>query len=239
MGGCYDYRYERECSRPVVRTDPVETLIKKFYARHQRKDLCDAYKQYLQANDKGFIRKVAQMGDCEIPPPKEFPNYELESKLNIAVHGKTDLMHEKTDLTEIMDAFEFLPSPTSRYLKDASNLESTGLNHFFGTGDGEERLVIIEKKGKWYLKEKGAREPYSFGIPGEEYVIKRPETRVETNPLEVAKLMAGHYADGKTAYLFPVVKSWGASNGLELKTPRAGATIYIFNSISCKVTTQM
>ena len=30
---------------------------------------------------------------------------------------------------------------------------------------------MIEKSGKWYLKEKGARESYAYGIPGEELVM--------------------------------------------------------------------
>ncbi len=199
MGGCYDSRYDSNCyQRPARTVNQIESLLEKFFSTHERKHLFDAYRQYLVDNDQGFIRKVVEMSGSEIK--KEFGDYEIEAKLELSITGKPNL-------TEIMDAFEFTPSPAARFLKDASNLESSGINHFFGTENGEERFVVIEKKGKWYLKEKGPREPYNLGIPGEEYVMKRKEKRVETDPLEVAKIATGSYADGKTSYIGGVSKN--------------------------------
>lgn len=212
MGGCYDSRYASDCYRePVRQTDPVEQLIKKFFSTQERKHLFDAYRKYGVDHNQGFIQEVVDYSGSEIK--KEFGEYEIEAKLELAVAGKPNL-------TEIMDAFEFTPSPSSRFLKDASNLESSGVNYFFGTAAGEERFVVIEKKGKWYLKEKGPIEAYHLGIPGEEYVLKRKETRVETNPLELAKTVTGKYADGKSSYIGGLTKSRAEAHLLQTVSGR-------------------
>ncbi|MEK6950851.1 MAG: hypothetical protein AABX13_03970 [Nanoarchaeota archaeon] len=78
----------------------------------------------------------------------------------------------------------------------------------------------IGKNGKWYLKEKGPIEAYHFGISGEEYVLKRKETRVETNPLELAKTVIGKYADGKSAYIGGLTKNRAEAHLLQTTNGR-------------------
>ncbi len=221
MGGCYDSRYYSDCQprQPAVQRDPIETLLKKFLRAGDRKVLCEAYRQYAVNNSKGFIKKLADCSGTEIA--KELPDYEYEAKLELSA-GKIGGKGRKggMSLADLMDVFEFTPSPVARFLKDASNLESTGDNHFFGTDEGEERLVVIKKFGKWYLKEKGPREELHYGIPGEELVYKRRERRVETNPLEIGQLMAERYGDGKTRYQGKLTKNRAEAHLLQTITGR-------------------
>ena len=223
MGGCYDSRYESRVYTPP--RDTVQELLQQFYNSGEQKLLFDAYRAYMQSNNAGFIRKIVAVSGSGIQ--KEFGEYELEAKLELHFEDVIErraaasaASEGKTPLVEIMDTFEFLTSPTARFLKDASNKESSGINHFFGTADGEERLVVIEKGGKLYMKEKGARELYGYGVPGEELVMKRRETRIETNPLEVAKTIVEKYGDGKTLYQGSLTKDRAEAYLLQTNTGR-------------------
>ena len=164
----------------------VDSLIKKFFDTHEVKKLIEAFNQYSADNPEGFIREVYNAGNKTIK--KEFPDWEYECKFDIAA---------KASLPEIMEAMEFPPTNTARFIKDAGNLLSKVTNHFYGT-DEEERFVIIEKAGKFYLKEKGAREFLNHGIKNENLILKRRESKIEINPIEIANTIIEKYADGKT-----------------------------------------
>jgi hypothetical protein len=83
-----------------------------------------------------------------------------------------------------LDAFDFPPVGNARFIKDALHTNATGNNHFFGEGL-DERLVVIEKGGKLYLKEKNQPMRLNTGVPYEQLVVKRTEKRWETNMQEI------------------------------------------------------
>ena len=214
MGGDYDNRYSR-CSSSSAPNITYITDLDLFFRTGDRKHLFDAYRNFMLTESAGFIQQVIDGGKTEIV--KEFSEYEIESKLELRIEGNSA---QKYKLEDIMDTFEFSPTPTARFIKDASNAESSGINHFFGTAEGEERFVLIDKYQKWYLKEKGPREEYHYGLPGEEYVFKRKETRKETTPLEVAQTILENYADGKTVYAGGISKNRVEAHLLQTITKR-------------------
>ena len=165
----------------------VDSLIKDFFNTKKVKKLIDAFKQYSTTHQEGFIREVYTVGEKTIE--KEFPDWEYELKFEVIV--------AKASLLEIIEAIEFPPTNTASFIKDATNTESKGVNHFYGT-DEDERFVITEKGGKFYLKQKGLREILNYGIEGENLILKRRENKIEINPLEIANIMIQKYADGKT-----------------------------------------
>lgn len=61
-----------------------------------------------------------------------------------------------------------------RFIKDYTLARSAGLSHYFGTD--EERFLVIQNQQGVHLKIKGGSEPYNFGIEGEEFVLRRPES---------------------------------------------------------------
>ena len=212
MGGCYNDRdYSSSCYEPPKQVDNVENLVKSFFKTGNRPKLLEAYKQLiLNGNSKKrFIRYLLDYAEIK-EGINEFPGIEIESKLEVILTPISKKPESVVVLTDILDILEFPPVQGARFLMDACNAESQGTNNFFGTDD-EERFVVIEKGGKWYLKEKGQVQPYHFGIPGEEYVLRRPETRKETNPLVVAQTLAEKYADGN-------VKFQGALNKIKAES---------------------
>ena len=100
---------------------------------------------------------------------------EIEAKFEIDLQRRNGKKAKEPKIEEIMDAFDLQFSPGALWIKDPVNAVATGQNHFYGTEDGEERVVIITKCGGTYLKEKGSVEPYHFGIPAEEFILKRKE----------------------------------------------------------------
>ena len=72
-----------------------------------------------------------------------------------------------------------------RFLKDPVNYIATGVNRFYGT-ESEERLVVITKGGKSYLKEKGEVVPLDVKVPYQKLVLKRTEKRYPADVDEVA-----------------------------------------------------
>ncbi|HIH12764.1 TPA: hypothetical protein HA242_03520 [Candidatus Woesearchaeota archaeon] len=212
MGGCYEDKYSSRSYAP-----PAGHILhlQEFYAHADRSSLFAAYRSYAQRSTAGFIQEIVNLGKTRIT--KEFPEYELESKLELWLDGTAG---KRYSLKDIMDTFEFSPAPSARFVKDASNKESSGINYFFGTPEGEESFVLISKGGKWYLKEKGPRQKFDFGFPGEEYVFKRAETRKETNPLEVAQAILKQYTDGKTNFIGGVSKDRVEAHLLQTITGR-------------------
>ena len=184
MGGCY-VDYDRSSSRNSYNADKQwEKELKEFAKTYSQNKLVEAYKGFFREQNKGFFAKVASA--CSIKNiediPKEFPEIEYEVKFDIQPNGKG----KEPGLVEYLDAFEFPVSSGSRFLKDPVNNIAEGINHFIGDSM-DERIVIIEKMGKQYLKEKGLVTMTNTGVPYENIVIKRTENRYPSSMEEILK----------------------------------------------------
>lgn len=177
MGGCYDdsYTYRRETVQPKPQ---IGRKVKSFFDSADIADLVAAYTQYVSDNgtSSGFNKKLLEHHKIAIGDvPKEFPEIEYEIKFELLLHTAGKKTTEPT-LEHLLDALEFPPASQARFLKDAMNVISEGQNHFYGKDD-EEMLVVIEKGGGKYLKEKSQPLPLETGVPGEHIVVKRTEHR--------------------------------------------------------------
>jgi hypothetical protein len=206
MGGYYP----EEKYRPQV--NQAEVNIKKnltmFFNSGEKKHLISAYKQMLkEGSANGFIPKLHEKAGVKAAP-KEFSDYEIEAKLNIVLkpYNKQAAKQPMPAASVIAGMFDFQPTDNALFLRDEMLAKSVGTNSFYGTEDGEERLALIHKGGAHFKKEKGKVIPYKFGIPFEEYILKRSETRVPTNPAEVAEAMIRLNHDGKMKYIGTVEK---------------------------------
>lgn len=182
MGGCYGGSYDyRPAQRTVEKPRPKwQGLLRKFAAGHEQEKLLDAYKDFFANEKSGFFAKLAAAsGISNVKDiPKEFSDIEYEVKFDIQPSGKG----KEPSIKQYLDAFDFPPGSSARFLKDPVNTVAEGVNHFIGDSL-DEKLVIIEKGGKTFLKEKGRVTPTNTGVPYEEVVIKRTELRYES-PLE-------------------------------------------------------
>ena len=197
MGGCYSYDEDRS-SRSY--TPPVESWkisagmsVSSFFKDHDVADLVKAYTKYSEENTSGFIRYVLEKQDCK-EAPKEFPEIEYEVKFSIMPTSSKKNAQEPS-LEEYLDAFDFPPVAHAHFLKDRVNAISEGTNHFYGKGD-EEHLVVIEKMGKTYLKEKSQPLPLDTNVQYQDVVIKRTEKRYEAALPEVLQKTAAVTAAG-------------------------------------------
>lgn len=178
MGGCYTDYSPSVCSRPAF--TEWEGELRKFVKKPDLESLVSAYKAYFtDGNKKGFIAELAKAkGINDVADiPKEFNGIEYEVKFDIVPNGRG----KEPGVEAYLDAFDFpvgANTKVARYLKDPINNVATGVNHFYGDSM-DEKVVVIEKMGKTYLKEKGLVSPISYGIPGEQLVIKRTEDRYE------------------------------------------------------------
>lgn len=194
MGGCYNY-------------SPPEPGWKKrsksFFQSGKIEDIVSAYRDFFETEESGFIQQLLDAKKLK-EAPKEFPDMEYEIKFNIGVvEGKG----KEPDMKDYLNAFDFPPSNTARFLKDPCNIITEGTNHFFGEGI-EERLVVIEKMGKFYLKEKGQPVQLDVSIPHQEIVIKRTEKRWETSIEEIMEKV-GDIKKNNSAYKGKIRKEKG------------------------------
>ncbi|MDO8556801.1 MAG: hypothetical protein Q7R96_06555 [Nanoarchaeota archaeon] len=188
MGGCYDdySSYRRPAVvQPVVKKvrKPANPKWKQRIATYAQsrdlEDLLAAGKEFFRTKRKGFIPKLAEV--CGVKKvsdiPKEFTAWEYEIKINIEPNGKG----KEPEVVAYLDAFDFPIGSNCRFIKDPVHNFAIGNNHFIGD-DSDERMVVIEKAGKTYIKEKGLVVPVRLGVPYEEIIIKRTEVR-EENPI--------------------------------------------------------
>src|SRR3989344_5861578 len=209
MGGCYGGPYRSNCSSSV----PVcnwKKLLTGALKSPNGQSLGTAYRAYLSENSSssGFIREVAKalgiQKNEEIP--KEFPDIEYEVKFDIAV---TPGRNSEPGLVELLDAFDFPPGARgARFLKDPVNSVAIGINRFYGTKD-EERLVVIEKGGGLYLKEKSDPIPFDVGVPFQQLVIKRTEERYVAESQEVLDKVDAVTREPNVAYRGRIRKEKG------------------------------
>lgn len=162
--------------------------LKGFFRTGQVSLIVEAYKAFCQSNTSGFIKKAMEQKGIK-ESPKEFPEMEYELKFSISAHPPKDSKTKEPNIKEYLEAFEFPPTRNARYLKDDVNSIATGTNHFFGRGN-DELLILIEKGGKLYLKEKSQPLPFSTGVPYEHLVVKRTEERYECKAVDAAKRTA-------------------------------------------------
>jgi hypothetical protein len=176
MGGCYrgDYTQSSYANTSYGWNNNLDA----FKKNGKLEDLIGAYQKYSLTNNSGFFKVLAkEFGISNVTEiPKEFPEIEYEVKFDLQVTGNG----KEPSLVTYLDAFQFPPFAGARFLKDAVNSITEGVNHFYGRGI-EEKLVVIEKKGKTYLKEKSQPLPLSTGVKYEEIVVKRTEDRYESS----------------------------------------------------------
>ncbi|MBI4140586.1 hypothetical protein HY485_01980 [Candidatus Woesearchaeota archaeon] len=195
MGGCYESSYSYRssaCSEPQWKTSMADGL-KSFFRTKDVGDLVKAYVAFHESNSSGFIKQLlAHQNSAEAS--KEFPELEYELKLAVVPLPPKKSVEEPS-IDQYLDAFEFPAARNARFLKDAINTNAEGRNHFFGRAD-EERLVVIEKGGKFYLKEKSSPLPVDTGVPYEQLVMKRTERRYEASMDEILKKVAAESHGG-------------------------------------------
>jgi hypothetical protein len=188
MGGCYSgsYAYSSARTRAVRKKPSIPSWkinLKSFADFGDISSLVTAYKRFFNSRKSGgFFANVAQsLGVKNVADiPKEFPETEYEVKFNVVPYNGNS---EEPSVIRYLNAFDFPVGPVARFLKDPVNTFAVGINHFIGD-NRDEKLVVIEKGGALYLKEKGLVTPVKFGIPYEELVIKRTESRYKVNQNE-------------------------------------------------------
>lgn len=200
MGGCYITEQERQQMRienqereykATIKAKKQESeakvnkLLKEFTKTRDIRDFIEAYNTFTQAgNRSGFFLEVAKaygINSCK-EIPNEFPGIEYEVKFEVSVEGDG----EEPNLESYLNAFAFPVCLGSRFVTDPVNNIASGINSFYGDSKNES-VVVIEKCGKTYLKEKSAVLPLNVGVRFQEVVIKRTEDRYEANLNEILK----------------------------------------------------
>jgi len=181
MGGCYSGSYGySECNGTSRRVEDssANSNFKKFMKTGDRQNLVSAYKSFFNEQNSGVFAQFAEfLGIKAVEDiPKEFPETEYEVKFDVQVSGKG----KEPEVVDYLDAFDFPASKSARFLKDPVNSFSIGVNNFYGDGL-DERLVVIEKGGRIFLKEKGLVSALDVGVKFQDAVIKRSERRYEAS----------------------------------------------------------
>jgi hypothetical protein len=190
MGGCYSDYSSRSVSSSYSAPKKVrkpanpkwQQLLKSFAKNHELSDLLSANRAFFRNRKKGFIAKLSEFSGLRSVSdiPKEFPEMEYEVKINVEPSG----MGKEPEVVQYLDAFDFPVGSSSRFIKDPINNFAVGINHFIGDSL-DERLVVIEKAGGTYLKEKGLVVPLDLGIQYEDIIVKRTEERHQADMSEV------------------------------------------------------
>ena len=181
MGGCYESSRSscRSYSEPV--RDDFTTLGRRFFSATKSQSLSDLIGAWQAVSGSGIIGKLLALRGLK-ETPKEFPEIEYEVKFDLmalppSLKSKSKKVSDEPDIQAYLDAFVFPVQPDARFLKDPVNALSVGTNHFYGRGE-EELLVVIEKGGKLYLKEKSLPLEISCNVPlADQLVVKRTEDR--------------------------------------------------------------
>ena len=181
MGGCYTDYSDSSCKSSY--SSSLSSLLRKFAKDHDNAKLIKAHRVYFQENEKGgFFAKLAEA--CGIEDVKDIPNeapeIEYEVKFDVQpIKGKGN----EPNIADYLNAFDFPAVNGARFIKDPVNNIATGVNNFYGDAN-DERLVVIEKCGGLYLKEKGLVVSLNTGVDLEQMVIKRTEERYPTTHSE-------------------------------------------------------
>ncbi len=198
MGGCYEssHSYSSRCYEPSWKTD-VKSELTKFFKTQNIAELVKAHKAFFDSNPSGFIKALLEHQKAR-EAPKEFPEIEYEVKFKITPIEPKKKSQEPT-IEQYLESFQFPAVQTARFLKDPINTIAEGVNHFLGN-NGDERLVVIEKGGKTYLKEKGQPLKLTTGIPYDQIVIKRTEDRYEATMDQILQKVGEIKTEGSTYF---------------------------------------
>ncbi len=162
-----------------------EGKLREALDQNNRKALIESYRSYFSSEGKesGFIGNAMKLlcGKSVKNFPKEFSDIEYEVKFNIDLAGDST---QQLSLCDYLDMFDFPVVTSSRFLKDPLNTTSEGFNHYFGTNTAE-RLVVIDKMGKGYMKEKGESLPIDINLSHKDIVTKRREVLLPATLSEI------------------------------------------------------
>lgn len=186
MGGYYS-------SSPPPRKTPKEKCsesLENFLSKKKVSHLLEAY-GHIQDSGDSLVHHLLSLKGKEIA--KEFSDYEIEYKANVTLASSSKLVSKekdmvKDDLKKIHKLITFDHSKVP-YLKDTQSPQvSVGNNHFYSV-KGIERFVLSQKNDKWNTKIKENAGRYSFGLKGEEFVMKRKELMSITNPKDLLNMV--------------------------------------------------
>lgn len=203
MGGCYSGSYsysdysepKREPAKPAWQTT-MQKSLKKFFKDNDVADLVTANNSFFEENKAGFIDVLLKdRGVSEAP--KEFPEIEYEVKFSMTALPPKNGAKEPS-IQQYLAAFDFPATTHARFLKDPIDSIAEGRNHFFGS-DGDEKLVVIEKGGKTFLKEKSQPIELKTNVQYGQIVMKRTEER---HPATMEEILAKVSEVNKTAGVY-------------------------------------
>ncbi|MBW3015777.1 hypothetical protein KY330_05110 [Candidatus Woesearchaeota archaeon] len=179
MGGCYtSYSAPRKVAKPKPK---YQNLLNKFKKTKSIEHLINAHKEYVSEKGAGFFRELAKLRGIDNDIPKEFPEIEYEVKFDIQLIEGSG---KEPEIADYLNTFDFPATKAARFIKDPVSNIATGTNSFIGRGL-EERLVVIEKCGGLYLKEKGSILPVDVGVDYQDIIVKRTEVRYPVSAQEM------------------------------------------------------
>lgn len=190
MGG--DYRSYSDAPRVPVWKTNLDEGIRAFFRTGEAKHLIAAYKAHDEVNSSGFIQQLLDHKKLK-EAQKEFPEIEYEVKIDIEPMSSKKV--EDASIREYLDAFDFPATARTRFLKDAMNNVASGVNHFYGKED-DERLVVIEKGGGVFLKEKSQPLELKTEVRYQEVVMKRTEKRYPASMDQVLRKISEASSEG-------------------------------------------
>ena len=195
MGGCYSGSYGYSSCSSDYEKRKIKSSFQSFLESGDIEQLVNAYTDFLADKNSGFIAEFAKvLGIKNINDiPKEFPEIEYEVKFDIQVNGNSRNDNEP-EIVDYLNAFDFPVSKRTRFLKDPVNASAVGVNNFYG--DSDEKLVVIEKGGAIYLKEKGPIIPLETSVKYGDIVIKRKEKRWKSDFEEASRKIVDICEDG-------------------------------------------
>jgi hypothetical protein len=216
MGGCYtDYGSSSGCSSRSYsepKEDSWKQSLNKFKGTKDLSELIKANKDYFNSKQKGFFGEVAStfgIGNID-DIPKEFPDteYEVKFAINLQTDKECSYKNEEPSVKSYLETFDFPVGANARFMKDPIHNIAEGTNHFFGDSL-DERLVVIEKAGKTFIKEKGKVVPLDTGVPYEQIVIKRTENRYQSTIDQILGKLKEAAADKDVEYRGKIRKEKG------------------------------
>lgn len=178
--GSYGGSYSTPTKSPEQK---CKESLEDFLRNKKRNDLLTAYQHSIKG-ENGFISNLLSvMNTKELG--KEVPDCEIEYKANLTLTLPSKLFSKsreltKKDMQEVHKAIQFDDNKIP-YLKDTNEPKiSTGQNHFY-SAENAECFVLTYKNNQWNTKIKKFTNKYSFGIKGEEFVMRRKEVMSATN----------------------------------------------------------
>src|SRR3989338_3492703 len=227
MGGWSSYS-----PPPEPKRDTVAEKVKEFYSI---RDVSRRNSALLAAHHEAESKRVsliqALLDEVGGQIKNGLEGIEIEMKLSVPQVPK--------NLEAKLNSFELTLDQQNRFLRVTKTSNHTGTNNYFGNEE-EERFIAIKNSAGWHIKIKQPAEPYSLGISGEEFVLRRPESLKEhTGIVSEAEQKAGfpllieQFAKGKTSdtrYLGAITKEKATQYAIERSTGR----VYSLTLSLCK-----